>query len=385
MKNIFCLFILLILIQGCSKYLTEQKDIIGYYPSFRYTENSDFLNPNLLPYEKLTIINYAFFAPDSSGILSGIVPNADKILLSKEGDQSIIRFAHNHGVKVFLSIGGWEDSYIFPYIASNTEKTAKFASECLRVINEYNFDGIDIDWEFPCYAPHNGTPSDKENFTRFLSVIKDSLKTLENRTKHRYLLTAALPATKEHISKIEVKKISGILDFLNLMTYDYHGFWDQLSNHNSPLYAPEKGDSDLCIDSTVKLFLSFYKIPSYKINIGIPFYGRTYANCKDLFMSHSGSDTTIFKNEFDTLYRGISDKMSLFTRHWDKKARVPYLTGKNVDIVVSFDDTESVREKCDYVVKTKLRGVIIWEVTGTIMKDRTTPLLDVIYDKFKSN
>ena len=31
---------------------------------------------------------------------------------------------------------------------------------------------------------------------------------------------------------------------INVMTYDYHGFWDGKTGHHSPLYAVSKGDED---------------------------------------------------------------------------------------------------------------------------------------------
>ena len=382
MKKFLLIFSIFYIILGCGSHSSFKKEIIGYYPSFRYLKNRKIEDPSLIPFEKLTIINYAFFAPDSSAELKGLDPEADSILLSGKGSHSIISLAHKKRVKVLASIGGWEDSGLFSFIAAGSSLTSKFASECTRIIKQYGFDGIDIDWEYPCYKPHNGKPEDKENFTSFLSVIRDSLNALGRQNKNHYLLTAALPATREHSAGIDVNKVSKILDFLNIMTYDYHGTWDTVSAHNSPLYAPDKGDKSLCIDSTVKMYHSELGVPLNKINIGLPFYGHTYANCKGLFEPHTGPDTLVFNEDFGAVYRNIVTNMHLFDRHLDKKAKVPYLTGKEFDLFVSYDDSESVKEKCDYVVKNRLRGVIIWEVTGTIMQDNSTPLLDVIYEKF---
>ena len=136
---------------------SQQKQIIGYYPSWKYYERNNLCKPANLKYDKLTIINYAFFAPDVDGNITGTDAWADTILLRGEHDwnnggylanTSLIQLAHTNNVKVFVSIGGWTLSENFPGIAADQAKRKKFASECVRVIKTYGFDGIDIDWEY---------------------------------------------------------------------------------------------------------------------------------------------------------------------------------------------------------------------------------------------
>jgi chitinase len=50
---------------------------------------------------------------------------------------------------------------IFSSIAASATKRTNFAHGCCELIRTYQFDGIDIDWEYPGYAPNSGTINDK--------------------------------------------------------------------------------------------------------------------------------------------------------------------------------------------------------------------------------
>ena len=55
------------------------------------------------------------------------------------------------GVKVLLAIGGWNDSAGDKYsrLVNNPSARAKFISHVKAFIKMYNFDGLDLDWEYP--------------------------------------------------------------------------------------------------------------------------------------------------------------------------------------------------------------------------------------------
>ncbi|KAL7523959.1 hypothetical protein ACHAXR_000379, partial [Thalassiosira sp. AJA248-18] len=151
-----------------------------------------------------------------------------------------------------------------------------FARNCRKLIEDHDFDGIDLDWEYPGYAAHSGTPADKENFNLLLEDIRKELDDLEGETGKFYGLTAALPCGPSNINNIDISTISQYLTEFNLMSYgmlditvvficnilclnsttqcffsislfilDFHGAWDSTTGVNSPLYDqssdPEPG------------------------------------------------------------------------------------------------------------------------------------------------
>jgi chitinase len=386
------------------------KQIIGYYPSWQMYKRGGLVVPATLDYEKYTILNYSFFAPDSLGYLNGTDAWADSILLRGKIDwgtstndyyfyhpnTSLIDIAHVWGVKVMVSIGGWTLSDYFPRIAADTVRRARFASECVRLLREYKFDGIDIDWEYPGYAEHSGTPEDKKNFTLLMQSIRDSIDTYGKKIKYKFLLTAAFGANRSQMENIEWDKVKDLFDYMNMMTYDYSGTWSEEANHQTALYEPAQGVSG-SLDGTIKM-LAEYNVSPEKVNLGVAFYGRS-------LLMKGPEDGLYSKNhlkETDSLtyvtdigmpqYYDILLKMKHFTRYWDDVAQAPYLLGNPGKryTFVSYDDEQSVRLKSEYVMKKEAAGVIIWDITGDYIEKsegsgsiKGTPLANIIYDVFQ--
>jgi len=393
MKKTTACFIILWLTLSTLPAIGQQKEIIGYYPSWKWKSRNNLVTPERIPFEKLTIINYAFFYPLPDGSLVGRDTVGDNLYLRgfsdpRHGDLKagtpLIKLAHSKGVKVMLSLGGWEESSNFPQVAASESKREHFAHSCLEQIRRYGFDGIDIDWEYPCLEIHNGTPADKQNYTLLLKTTRDSLNALGKDTGKHYLLTAALSALPSGAENFEMEKVAEILDLLNVMTYDFNGSWDRLSGHNSPLYPPRPDDAIRNMDAALKLYTETFKIPATKVNLGVPFYGQTYTRCTALYSPHTGADTVHFSPQ-GAFYYDIIQVMNKFTRYWDEQSRVPYLVSSTWNMLISYDDEESIGYKAQYVLDHKACGLIIWEITGDYLPDGSTPLLDIIYSKFNNS
>ena len=392
MNNRRCFLVAVFILVTWFPSAAQQRQIIGYYPSWKWETRNNLVNTNAIPYDKFTIIDYAFLYPTHDGGIAGIdtLKEIEDRILNGEYDRSnggyipgtsLAARAHRHGVKVMGSVGGCEGSKEFSQIAADPKKRSNFAHACIKQIIAHDLDGIDIDWEFPGYAEHNGIPADKQNFTIFLREIRDSLTAYGKKTGKTFLLTAALPSGGSNVENMEIEKIAPLLDFLNVMTYDIYGEWSPVSGHNAPLYAGRPEDSTLSVDASFKLYHEKYQIQSKKINLGAPFYGHTYKNCVGLYKNHGGADRDHFAGD-GFFYYDLVRHLDKFTRYWDDMAMVPYLLGKNFETFVSYDDEESIRLKAQYVVDKNGAGIIIWEITADFLPDGTTPLLDVINKTF---
>ena len=56
-----------------------------------------------------------------------------------------------YGIKVTVAIGGWNDSEGDKYsrLVNDPAARKKFIDHVLQFIEKYNFDGLDLDWEYP--------------------------------------------------------------------------------------------------------------------------------------------------------------------------------------------------------------------------------------------
>ncbi|PUZ30583.1 glycoside hydrolase family 18 [Chitinophaga costaii] len=221
--------------------------VVGYMPSWAGDVNA-------VQYSKLTHINYAFILPNASGTLQGL-DNPSKL-------QSLVTLGHQHSVKVLISVGGWNDGDDsgFESLSGTAAKRTTFVNAIINLINTYNLDGVDIDWEYP----DDGTSS--SNYTALMLQLSTEM---HSRGK---LLTAAV--ISDGGSGVGAA-VFGYVDFLNLMAYDGDG-----ANH-SPY--------SLAVTS-----LNYWQgrgLSTGKSILGLPFYGRSsteYVDYKDI-LSRGGS------------------------------------------------------------------------------------------------
>ena len=365
------------------------REVVAFYPSWKWYDRGRLVNPSTIDYSKYTFINYAFLVPNKDGSISLFDPLADKTLLlgefkagasrgykkSKVIDRSLhekgtslIDKAHANGVKVLISIGGWTLSENFPIVANSPEKRRRFAESCTELIRTFQVDGIDIDWEYP------REQKDAENFTLLIKEIHRLFDILQKETGKKIWLTADFGAGKSHMEPIEWEKVAPLLDQINIMTYSYYGSRPSRTNHHSPLYAPRKGVDGYDIDSSVQFLTENHHVPSSKINIGLAFFGRSLRT-KGRADIHKASqkskdEKTFAKDKGTPAYYNIIAQQHKFYYKWDDQAGVPYLKGKKIKTFVTYDDEKSIFNKGRYIVENNLNGAIVWDIVGDYIEDK---------------
>lgn len=379
------------------------KQIIGYVTSWEHYKRGGLAIPQNIDFSKYTIVNYSFFQTDTLGKIWGTDEWGDSILLRGQYDwgnpvqpafypnTSLIDLAHVAGTKIMLSIGGWTLSEAFPKMAATQKGRSNFAHNCVGHLARYGFDGIDIDWEYPCYEEHKGTPADKENFTLLLKTIRDSIDAYGAKIKTKFLLTAAFGAQDIRNQSIEWDKLKEFMDYFNIMTYDINGAWSENASHNSPLSAPAEGDTN-SLENCFKRLVQKYNVPASMINMGVPFYGRSLKGKEGIKLDlygkiHSGQtdDETFVPDLGGANYYNIMLNKDKFEDKWDEKAQVPYMVGKNINTFLSYDNPESIKRKAQFVNANDAAGVIIWEISGDFIEKTpgdgvigSTPLIDAL-------
>lgn len=101
-------------------------------------------------------------------------------------------------------------------------------------------------------------------------------------------------------------------------------------------------------------------VPAAKLVVGVAFYGRGW-NIDSV--GNNGFNQKILSQTRTGGYTYIKDSLinkNGFQYFWDDRAKAPYLLNAATKQWISFDDERSVKEKCKYVKKNKLAGIMFW-------------------------
>lgn len=279
----------------------------------------------------LDFVIYAFAEIKPDGTLFIPTPKYLRQLLSLRKD--------NPGLNVIVAIGGWGQDGFSDASLTPTSRY-KFAREVNALINQYDLDGIDIDWEYPANsaAGIKSRPEDKENFTLLLTAIRDVIG------PNKWLSVAGTGERAYINRSVEIAKIAPLIDHFNLMSYDFTAgeTGSNAQKHQANLYDSNLSIPGYSVDAMVQN-LTNAGMPSQKILLGVPFYGRLGA--------------TITRS-YDQLRRDYINKNGYEFR-FDKDAQVPYLV-KDGEFAMSYDDILSIYIKAQYVIDNCLGGIFSW-------------------------
>jgi chitinase len=339
--------------------------IIGYYPSWasEYT-------PQHVPYDKITHLNYAFIEPKSNGTVQlGVTGDSDPELLGKIREMSQ---KHQETSFMFSISSGWYSGR-FSDAALTAERRERFARTAIEIMRTYDFDGIDIDWEYP-----DGTirESDPHHLTLLLQEIRRQLDEMGRKDGRRYELSMAAAPIPSNIDPLEVDRIRNYLDHINVMNYDFHGGWSAVSSFNAPMYtAPDAPNPNplLTADHAMRYWAD-QPISREKLVFGTPFYGRMFENVRNenhgLFQPFDGAGSATY-SEIQTNIK----RKPHYQYHWHPQARVPWLYSEKDDVFISYDDRHSIMEKTKYVDDNGFGGMMCWELS----QDHTNTLVKAIH------
>jgi chitinase len=233
---------LLFLLNGCSSMTNTNTPLLSSTPTpgttgFRVIAYvTAAAVPSTIPYDSLTHINYAFLLPNEDGTFQE--------LLNTWMVGELVRSAHQHNVKVLISVGGWGLDPQFEALAASGSTRTVFVQNLVKIVNQYQFDGADIDWEYP------DPGQSARNFLALMQELRAALP-------QDKLLTAALVALGEHAPGIPDESFA-LMDFANIMAYDNAG-----AQHSSFDYAR----------SALDYWLG-RGLPPEKTTLGVPFYAR---------------------------------------------------------------------------------------------------------------
>lgn len=358
---------------------TAGEYVIAYYPSWaQYDKES--LQAEQIDASKLTHLHYAF-----AETTAAYAPFADDIAEHEENLRRLAALRHqNPALKLVLSVGGAGGDKYFAELCASEESLRIFTEGCLDFLREYDFDGIDLDWEFP------RTASETEGFTRLVLCLRYYMDALGEETGKHYTLSLAGAAESGTLRGIDYKAVEPFLDYVFIMGYNLYGPWNETAGFNAPLYAAGEREAEKAgaeeasgqnvyyysLNSIVKTYLN-NNIPARKLVLGLPFYG--YA-LPVVSAGGTGLGAPLEKSSTAETYlpcrvifeRYIDDPA--YTAGWDDTAQSPYLSGNNR--FISYEDERSIAAKCGLVGEYGLAGAGFWELSQDTEDFR---LLNVMY------
>ncbi|XP_053207036.1 uncharacterized protein LOC128391212, partial [Panonychus citri] len=375
-------------VQSCGK------RIIGYYTSWGKKP----ITGRML--QKLTHVIYAFLETSADGTINiGSPDRKNSANIAEETEKARKRLEHLMSlrsmyphVKIMFAVGGWENSQYFSAIASSPSMRQTFMSSVIKMIETWEFDGVDIDWEYPVTGGANeGVPSDKENYVTLMKEMRGLLDSLQSEKgrKDKYLLSFAGAAGQWTLDPgFDLPGLLKYADFANIMTYDYFGAWASkwgaYTGPPAPLFfgMPPRFSGKTNTAWTVKYYTCKSKLP-HKLNMGVPFYGRYWKNVGDPVDGKDGMWRTAtavngkFEGDFVPWDKIGSDYLSnpSFTVTFHEKSKTPYAWSPSTKTFLGFENEQSLGEKVKYAVDKNVGGLMVWAVD---LDDDELTLLDIV-------
>lgn len=327
--------------------------------------------PQDLPLERLTHILYAFanIRSDGTVYLTDTWSDTD-IHWADSGDswndagnnlygclkQLNLLKKRNRNLKLLMSVGGWTYSSNFREPASNEAGRKRFAETCVDLVKNLGLDGIDVDWEYP------QNPTEGYHYVLLLRAVRTALDAYAAtvRGQPHFFLTVASPASQQNLHNMDLAAMDKLLDFWNLMAYDFAGSWDLTCGHQANLhyctYCPSS--TPFYIDQTLAYYIWSGGIPAHKIVLGMPLYGRAFENTDGPGCRYSGIGEGSWESGvLDYKALPLPGSKEVVLR--DVGASYCYDGAKRK--CVSYDTLEMVELKAGYIRDNGLGGAMWWE------------------------
>ncbi|KAI0178209.1 glycoside hydrolase superfamily [Pestalotiopsis sp. NC0098] len=324
-----------------------------YYPCWRIYKG---YAPSALQQDAISHVYYAFVRVNEDGTLRLLDYFAD-CCIEADGEKGCLPAlaklkSQVPGLKTLVSIGGGSGSAEFPAMAANPVARSNFARSCREFCEKWGVDGVDIDWEHP------ETRHDGANYMALLYELRRALPS------PWFLISTALPVGQYCLKNIDLVAAGQLLDFLNLMGYDFNGPWTDVSGHQAQLHPPPGPPESIyprlrtSCHGGVDYVLS-RGFPARKLILGIPLYVRAFEGAHGIGQP--------FKAAHEIDYNEIPPEWITCANVDHHCAAASYTdTSRGGKGFASFDVPATVQMKADYVRRMGLGGLFYWTGVGDV-------------------
>jgi len=283
--------------------------------------------------------------------------------------------AVNPELKTLLAVGGWNfntpssgTAHLFSTMVASSAARSTFVDSTISFLREHGFDGLDLDWEYPSYAPQGGQPEDKENYLLLVQDLAAAFEAEATATGNDKLLlsmaVSANPSVLEAGYRMDANGLSKYLDWVGLMTYDLEGSWNAETGSHTNIVGVRTA-----IDTWIQA-----GTPASKLVVGLATYGRSWmlpnpAPATGIGAAAWGAGTPgPFTSEGGFL-AAYEIQAKLESGEWvaeedfDSASMYAYgPDGRGTTTWVSYDSAETLLTKASLTDSLGLAGVMVWAV-----------------------
>jgi chitinase len=341
------------------------KRLLGYYPEWSKYNNPPYVySADQIPYNQLTHIAHAFVLLDSK---------ADGTLDIPQGfiEPALITKAHAAGVKVMVSIGGGDgiQGPRFNRMARTEAYRQAFVQNVHAFLLTNGYDGVDVDWEIPY-------EKDSSDCTTLMQELRNELPS-------PWLISMATPSDPRSWGRgFDIPALAPILDFMNVMTYDFTGSWSGWTGLNSPLFQDVADPNQLgSVETSMDLYQTTYGVPASQLNIGTAFYGYEFDGVSSLWTACSTCPAS--QQNYGPYIKQLINHHG-WQREFDDAAKAPYLSNTTLPGFITYDDTASTDRKTRYILKQRgFGGIFMWELSADY-DGHSQDLLNAMYQVWQT-